>query len=73
MEDNLVKIVSVPFWKGVYCKRKEFAPKREQILFFKSTPIFEKGIHVLEGKQEITKVIPLVANGGKYIMCIKSP
>ena len=38
----LLSNISSPFWKGIYSKRKEFAPKREQILSFWSKPFGSK-------------------------------
>ena len=40
---NSIKIILPPFWKGVYCLRKEFAPQSEQMLSFKSILLFTKG------------------------------
>ena len=42
MTSCLLSCIPVPFWKGDYSKRKEFAPPGEQILSFKSRPYFRR-------------------------------
>ena len=34
-EDNSIKIVFAPFWNGVFCERKEFAPKVSKCFHFR--------------------------------------
>ena len=38
---NFVKIVLSPSWKGVFCKRKEFAPKGSKFFTFRVDPFTE--------------------------------
>ena len=52
-----VKIVFVPFLKGVFSKRKEFAPVGSKFFPFRGDT-FQK-YKVWESKQEVTKLPPL--------------
>ena len=50
---------SLPFWKDVYSKRKEFAPQGSKFFPFR-VDSFSKGVQ--ESKQEITKIVFLGRN-----------
>ena len=64
--DNSVQKVYVPFWKGMYSIRKEFAPKGSNSFLTKYTNL-QKGIGDEDSKQEVTKGSPL------WKMAAKSP
>ena len=69
--DNSIKTGLVPFWKGVFYKRKEFAPPCEQIFALKSRPLLRRGLH--ESKQEVTKAVSLVKNKDKMYQIYTVP
>ena len=57
-EDNSVNLFLLPFWKGVYFKRKEFAPW-EQILFFYNRPLFRRDKAWWKPKRKTEELLPL--------------
>ena len=63
-----LKLFLFPYKKGC-------TPKGHNLLSYfllKQTP-FQKGLGVQECKQDVSKVISLVKNGGKSTKCIQSP
>ena len=56
--------VKTLFWKGVYYKRKDFAPFGS-----KFEPPFQKRIDILKVKQIVEKLVSLVKYSGKPIKC----
>ena len=59
------------FWKGVYFKRKEFAPLRSKFFPFR-VDSFSEGFWCA-AKQTIIKIVPLIQNGGKASKCTQFP
>ena len=62
--NDSVKIDFAPSCKGVYSKRKEFAPRGSKFFPFRVDPFLE-GLDVQKRKQEVTKVVSLVKNDKK--------
>ena len=56
---QICQFVLLPFWKGVYFKRKEFAFPGSKFFPFKVDPFSEEAF-VQGSKQEVTKVFFLV-------------
>ena len=71
MGGNSAKIILPPFWKGVYSKRKEFAPKGSKFFPFRVDP-FQKESDMQEQKEEVTIIVSLVENNGKSTRYIQS-
>ena len=63
---NSVKIILSPFLKGIYSKRKEFAPKWSKFFPFRVDP-FSEGTFFAG----VTLVFFLGGNGKKHTKCIK--
>ena len=57
-------IIFSPCAKGVYSKRKEFAPTGSKFFPFRVDP-FQKGIGIHKSKQEVISCLPCQKNGGK--------
>ena len=61
-----------PFWKGVYSKKKEFAPGGSKFFLFNVDP-FQKWFGIQESIQEVTKRVSFVKKVRKSTKCIQSP
>ena len=57
--------------KGIYLCRQEFVPIAKSFVLGQNP--FQKALCVQESKQEVTKVVSLVKNGGKCTRCIQAP
>ena len=51
--ENLSKLLS-PFWKGIFSKRKEFAPNGSKFFPFRVDPFSEEN-WCIESKEEVKK------------------
>ena len=69
---NSVNFCFCSVLKWVYSKRKEFASKESKFFPLRTDP-FSEGIGEQECKQEVTKVVSLVRNGGWSTMRFLSP
>ena len=70
-EVTLVKLFCAPSEKRSTLKGKNLLPRGANSFLLGYAP-FQKGVGVPERKQEITKVVSLLKNGGKSTVCIKS-
>ena len=72
--DTFASVAFVPFWKGVYSKRKEFAPHGSKFFPFRVVYSFSEG-DWCEGMQTASHktYLPRKKNGRKFTMCIQSP
>ena len=66
-------VVLPPFWKGIYSKRKEFAPLWNKLFSFRVNPFSEGDNNGMQAsEQNVTKVISVVQNGRKFTKCDQS-
>ena len=65
---NSLKLFLPTFWKGVYPKRKEFAPLGNKLFFFSEVSFSEGDLCAEKQKQEVTKVIYLVKIYNVYLL-----